>query len=160
MEGGDLVQLSFRDRVEDEHFDSLCALYQSEWWSRDRSRDEIRRMLSHSDLIFVVLRFDEVVGFARVLTDRVFKALILDVIVALSLRGQGIGRLLMERVLAHPELAEVRHMELYCLPEMRGFYRRWGFSHELGELGLMRRQARVLGAGEEASGQGPGARGE
>lgn len=37
-------------------------------------------------------------AFARILTDYVYKALILDVIVEPAYRGRGLGRLLMESI--------------------------------------------------------------
>jgi hypothetical protein len=45
----------------------------------------------------------------------------------------------MERLVSHPDLARVKHFELYCLPELIPFYERWGFSTEVGEIVLMRR---------------------
>ncbi len=80
-------------------------------------------------------------GFARVLTDRVFKAFIFDLIVVPEHRGRGLGEALMRRILDRPDLAAVRHFELYCLPEMAPLYERLGFSAEVGGILLMRRVA-------------------
>lgn len=98
-------------------------------------------MLQHSDFVFAIAATDtqELLAFARVLTDRVFKALVLDVIVHPDQRSTGLGSLLMEHIIAHPVLSRVRHIELYCLPEHHAFYRRHGFSSEIGKLRLMRR---------------------
>ena len=81
----------------------------------------------------------ELVAFARVLTDYTYKALIFDVIVAESQRGEGLGKRLMDEILDHPRLADVDQFELYCLEEMTEFYERWDFTDELGDLRLMRR---------------------
>jgi len=81
------------------------------------------------------------VAFARVLTDRAFKALILDVIVAEDLRGEGLGRALVERIICHPDLEQVRHLKLYCLPDLVPFYERWGFSTDVSGAVLLRRNA-------------------
>jgi len=69
----------------------------------------------------------------------VYKALILDVIVDVAYRGRELGRILMDTILQHPALRSVRHFELYCLPELMPFYRKWGFTDELGTLRFMRR---------------------
>jgi len=45
----------------------------------------------------------------------------------------------MDWIVEHPDLRAVRHFELYCLPELRGFYERWGFSSDVGGIVLMRR---------------------
>jgi predicted GNAT family N-acyltransferase len=99
-------------------------------------------MLEHSDFVFALCTEpeDRLVGFARVLTDRVFKVLIFDVIVATDRRDEGLGRQLMDRILQHPDLRDVRHMELYCLPEMVPFYEKWGFSTDVSGVCLMRRR--------------------
>jgi GNAT superfamily N-acetyltransferase len=82
------------------------------------------------------------VAFVRVLTDGVFRALIFDVIVAPDFRNRGLGTKLMETIREHPQLRDVRHLELYCLPEMAPFYERWGFSSNLGGLVLIQSEHR------------------
>jgi len=121
----------------------LHALYQNEWWTRGRELEDIRQMLAHSYCVFALedARTSELVAFARVLTDRTYKVLIFDVIVAPSCRDHGLGRLLMEAILGHPDLAQVRHFELYCLPELAAFYERWGFTTDVGGVQLMRLDA-------------------
>lgn len=119
----------------------LCALYQDEWWSRDRSIEQVRRLVEHSDFLFGYRdpESNELMAFARVLSDRVFKALIFDVIVAPRCRGTGLGRTLIETILGHPILAGVKHVELYCLPDLVPFYRKLGFTDIVGGVLLMRR---------------------
>lgn len=119
----------------------LHALYQSEWWTRGRTLEETQRVVRHSDIIVAFCENDakRLVAFTRVLTDYVFKALVFDVIVAESYRGTGLGSKLIDAVVNHSELKAVRHIELYCLPELMPFYQKWGFTAELGELRFMRR---------------------
>jgi len=126
----------------EEQLRQLHALYQHEWWTKGRTIDEVRRMLAHSPYVFGLCDPDtqQLVAFARVLTDRAFEAFIFDVIVAPSYRSQGVGEALLDRVLAHPDLASVQHFELYCLPELIPFYARWGFSPDAGGVVLLRRQ--------------------
>jgi GNAT superfamily N-acetyltransferase len=75
-----------------------------------------------------------------VLTDWRYRAYVYDVIVAPDWQGRGLGRVLMDALLAHPRLVAVETIELSCQPEMVAFYRRWGFSDELGGSLLMRRR--------------------
>ena len=83
---------------------------------------------------------NELQAFARVLTDYVFKAVVFDVIVSEKYRGQGLGKELMRLVQNHVELQDVKHFELYCLPEMVGFYKELGFTDELENLVFMRKE--------------------
>jgi GNAT superfamily N-acetyltransferase len=119
----------------------LHELYRYEWWSGGRDLPAIQVALRHSDFLFgfVAASDERLVAFARVLTDRIFKATIFDVIVARDHRGRGLGRALIERVLAHPDLAAVRHVELYCRPELMPLYEQFGFTAVPADVCLMRR---------------------
>jgi predicted GNAT family N-acyltransferase len=101
----------------------------------------VTRMLAGSDLIVALVdpADDRPVGFARVLTDDTYLALILDVVVAADRRCSGLGAMLLDAILSQPRLAAVRGVELVCQPELFGFYRRWGFTEEVGRSRLMRR---------------------
>jgi len=120
----------------------LHSLYEGEWWSKGRTLDDTRRCVAGSQVCFAIIDgTDRLVAFARVLTDFVFKALVFDVIVAPECRGEGLGDRVMTSVLQHDRLRQVRHVELYCLPEMLDYYRRLGFSEQVGAVRLMRRVA-------------------
>jgi hypothetical protein len=46
----------------------------------------------------------------------------------------------MNHILQHPSLQHVRHIELYCKPEVERFYESFGFSKDTGEIYFMRRE--------------------
>lgn len=121
--------------------EDLWGLYQEEWWTRGRTLADVRAMLAQSGVVLGLQDQDtgRLAGFARVLTDGVYKALILDVIVAEAWRGAGVGRRLLDAVLSHPALVGVAHFELYCLEEMVPFYEQWGFALPGGGLRFMRK---------------------
>jgi len=129
------------DRLDGDLPEQLHRLYLEEWWTNRRELDDVRRMLEGSDVVigFVDEESGVLAGFARVLTDDVYKALVLDVIVDERYRGTGLGARLMDEVVDHPRLRDVAHFELYCRPELVSFYERWGFTNELGVLQFMRR---------------------
>jgi len=131
------------DGLTDDHVDDLLRLYRNEWWTAEREREDVVQMLDGSDEVVAFVDRDSggLVAFARVLTDYAYKALVLDVIVAESHRGEGLGDRLLEALVDHPRLADVEHVELYCLGEMVAFYERWGFTDDLGDLRLMRRDS-------------------
>ena len=125
--------------LSDKHLVQLHQLYQQEWWSEQRSLDDTRNGIAGSQLCMgLVTPQDELVGFARVLTDYTFKAFIFDLIVRKDLRDQGLGKQLLTLIQTHDKLRRVNHFELYCLPEMAAFYAAQGFTTELGGLQLMR----------------------
>ena len=136
-----MTSYRFVERIDDRLHADLMELYRHEWWTDTRSEEDVVRMLAHTDLVVGVCADPkgQLVGFARVLTDRAFKALILDVIVAQAHRRTGLGQRLIQHVLDHPMLAQVEHIELYCRPELIPFYEQWGFSTTPADVNLMRK---------------------
>lgn len=65
-------------------------------------------------------------GFGRVLTDYTFRAHLADVFICDAFRGLGLGKALVETILAHPELATVIHWTLVTA-DAQGLYARYGF---------------------------------
>ena len=125
----------------EDHIGQLHQLYQGEWWCRTRTLLETKQCVAGSQVcIGLTTRDDQLVGFARVLTDYIFKAFIFDVIIASEERNKGLGDQLLFLVKHHPDLRKVRHFELYCLPGMSPFYQRHGFSTDTGDIKLMRYQ--------------------
>ena len=118
----------------------LHAFFLREWWTEDRSLEETRCCVEGSQIrTGFTDGAGNLIGFVRVITDYTFKALIFDVIVAEAHRGTGLGDRLIELVLEHPDLANVKHFELYCRPDVQGLYERHGFSGEVGGVRLLRR---------------------
>jgi GNAT superfamily N-acetyltransferase len=153
MSPGKLDQL---DVIDAGRLPQLLELFAGQWWTAGRGPDEVRGMLAGSDIVVGLRRRDDdqLVAFARVLTDFTYLAIVLDVIVASAVRGRGVGALLMEAVLARPGVADVANVELVCQPGVQAFYHRWGFTERVGASRLMRRTSdqRLL------SGEPPGYR--
>ena len=121
------------------HIQELHKLYQNEWWTKDRTMDETTSCVKGSQICLgLVDEHNTLQGFARVLTDYTFKALIFDLIVADSSRNKGLGNQLMSLIKNHPDLQNVKHFELYCLPDMFDFYEKHGFTSDVGDIKLMR----------------------
>ncbi|WUJ68449.1 GNAT family N-acetyltransferase [Kribbella soli] len=135
------ADLTIQTEVPPSRIPELTDLMRTAWWMSDRTPAEVARLLEHSDIVTTVSLADRLVGFARVLTDYTHLALVLDVIVDESHRGSGLGAALLDAVVNHPELVDVRSLELVCQPELIPFYRRWGFTDQVGGSTLMRRTA-------------------
>lgn len=139
----ELSEVGLEDSVGADRLEQLMQLFAAEWWTADRSPRDVTAMLAASDLVFALIEqpTDQLVGFARVLTDGVYLAVVLDVMVRADARGTGAGRMLLDAVVGHPRLAEVRSVELICQPELVPFYRQWGFTENVGRSRLMRRSS-------------------
>ncbi len=108
----------------------LHRLYKNEWWTRDRTLKDTESVVKNSSIVIGITDNDNnLIAFARVLSDYTFKALIFDVIVDHNFRGDGLGKKIMKLVLEHKDLRNVRSFELYCLEDMIDFYDNLGFKY-------------------------------
>ena len=129
-----IIESFTEDQIKEIH-----NLYKNEWWTKKRSFEDTKLCISGSQICIGVVDDNQILyGFARVLTDYIFKALIFDIIVSPDHRDKGIGKQLLLHIKNHPKLNKVKHFELYCLPEMFPFYENFGFSSDVGEIKLMR----------------------
>jgi len=113
------------ERVED-----VMALFADTDWAAHRTREDIVHMMANTQVLVGLqpAGSDSFVGFARALSDGRYKAVIEDVVVAAGVRNLGVGHVLMAAVMAHPVVATVEEVELYCHPDRLRFYRDAGFS--------------------------------
>ena len=81
------------------------------YWAIGRSRAVVEKSIANS-LCFGVYDGDRQMGFARVVTDYATFAWLCDVFVDAAYRGQGIGKRLVETVVAHPGLQGMRNFVL------------------------------------------------
>ncbi|HAN73430.1 MAG TPA: GNAT family N-acetyltransferase [Planktothrix sp. UBA8407] len=108
----------------------LEQLYKLGWWSHQRTLEDIQKMLTHSDIIIGLIddQTQKLIGFTRILTDYIYRAMIWDVLVESSYQNQGLGKQLINEILTHRDLQEVELFLLICLPEMVDFYDKLGFN--------------------------------
>ena len=135
------VEVRVTDSFPAELLPDLMALFAGQWWTKGRQVDDVAAMLAHADLVATVTdtATGTLLGFARVITDFTYVAVLLDVIVAEDSRGAGLGAALMNALVNHPRLAAVESLELSCQQDLEEFYARWGFTSRVGGSRLMRR---------------------
>lgn len=70
---------------------------------------------------------DEQIGFARVLTDKVVFAYLMDVLIFEPFKGKGLGKMLVKYILEHPDIKNVFTVALKT-KDAHGLYAPLGFS--------------------------------
>jgi GNAT superfamily N-acetyltransferase len=104
------------------------------YWARGRSLETVQRSIENS-LCFGVLAPDgQQVGFARVVTDYATFAWLCDVYVLESERGKGLGKWLVQSVVAHPLLQGLRNFIL-STRDAHELYRKYGGFEALADPG-------------------------
>ena len=129
-------------QLNDNQIKQLHEHYQQEWWTKDRTLKQTQKIIKNSNIIIgMVDENNNLIAFVRVLTDFTIKALILDLIVDHDYRDKGLGKELLMLIKNYSDLKEVKHLELYCLPKMEGYYKQFAFK-SVEELSFMRMEKR------------------
>lgn len=96
------------------------------YWAKGVPREVLRRALKNS-LCFGVFGPDgSQVGFARVITDSATFAYLADVFIVDEHRGAGLSKCLMQNIVEHPRLANLRRFVL-ATRDAHGLYEQFGF---------------------------------
>ncbi len=99
-------------------------LSQTSYWAQGRPLDVVVRSIEHS-LCFGVYDGDRQVGFARVVTDYATFAWLCDVFILESHRGRGLGKWMIECIVACPDLQGLRSF-LLATRDAHDLYRGYG----------------------------------
>ncbi len=107
--------------------DKLCQLMKvSAFWACDRTTEDWAIALHHSHPIISVWDQDHLIGFARATSDGIYRAAIWDVVIHPDYRGEGLGRKLVQTLLAHPHMSRVERVSLMTTHQ-QSFYEGIGF---------------------------------
>lgn len=111
-----------RDRLD---ISLVHGFLSTSYWAAGRPRAVVEKSIRHS-LCFGAYCDGRQVAFARLVTDRAVFAYLADVFVIPEYRRRGISKLLLETILAHPELEDVRLFRL-ATRDAHGLYEQYGF---------------------------------
>jgi GNAT superfamily N-acetyltransferase len=106
--------------------DAVHAFLRRSFWAEGIPRDLVEKSIANS-LCFGLFDGGSQVGFARVVTDRATYAYLCDVYTLESHRDLGLGKWLIEAVMAHPDLQNLRRFQLVTR-DAHGLYARHGFA--------------------------------
>lgn len=164
------VQFCVHDGTSQSQCSSMCpskidlhqlqVLFQTTaFWARDRQIDDLKVALENSKPI--VSAWDtggaicpeeaRLVGFARATSDGIYRATIWDVVVHPDYQGAGLGRKLVETILAHPHVSRVERVYLMTTKQ-QAFYRRIGFEENQTTTMVLFRQSELAEGADCAGG--------
>lgn len=105
------------------------ALFETTGWNSTYlvNAADLERALGHSHFIVAAYEETKLVGVGRVVSDGVLYAMIYDMIVAPSHQGQGIGTMILSRLIDKCHAAGIREIQLFSAKGKTLFYQKRGF---------------------------------
>jgi GNAT superfamily N-acetyltransferase len=101
-------------------------LSEEAYWSQGMPRAVFDKAIASSTSV-AAYAGDRLAGFARVVTDGATFAWLCDVFVLPEHRGKGVSKMLMDAVMARPDLGAVRNFML-ATRDAHGLYAKYGFA--------------------------------
>jgi GNAT superfamily N-acetyltransferase len=96
------------------------------YWAAGRTTEEVQTTIDHS-FCFGIYLDGEQIGFARVITDYVVFAYLMDVFIDESHRGKGYSSILIEAMMKEPQLQQVKIWRL-ATSDAHYLYEKFGFT--------------------------------
>ncbi|QYO65956.1 GNAT family N-acetyltransferase [Leptolyngbya sp. 7M] len=101
-------------------------LREESYWAKERTLEQTRTAIEHS-ICFGVYDDDRQIGFARVVSDKATFAYLGDVFIVEEYRGKGLSKVLMQKIIEHPELQGLRRWIL-ATADAHGLYEQFEFA--------------------------------
>ena len=119
--------IRFCDRSTDLDLQQLQSLFnRSAFWAIDRKIEDLKIAIDRSEPVVSAWDATQLVGFARATSDGIYRATIWDVVIDCDYQRLGLGRRLVETVLAHSCMQRVERIYL-TTTHQQSFYQRLGF---------------------------------
>lgn len=95
------------------------------YWAAGRTIAEVQTTINHS-FCFGIYLDEKQIGFARVITDYVVFAYLMDVFITEEHRGKGYSSILIQNMMEEPKLKEVKIWRL-ATSDAHFLYKKFGF---------------------------------
>ncbi len=100
-------------------------LSKESYWAKERTEEQTKTAIENS-ICFGAYSNARQIGFARVVSDKATFAYVGDVFIIEEFRGRGISKLLVDEIIAHPELQGLRRWIL-ATRDAHGVYEKFEF---------------------------------
>lgn len=123
----DCSHIQFCDCKSKIDLNQLQALFElGTFWAQNRNVEDLNVAIANSEPVISVWDRERLIGFARGISDGIYRAIIWDVVIHPEYRGAGLGRKLVETVLSHPHMNRVERVYLMTTHQQE-FYEQIGF---------------------------------
>ncbi len=99
---------------------------QNAFWAKNRNKNQIREMLRHSSVIVTIWSKTTLIGFGRATTDKVYRAVLWDIVISKKSQRLGLGKIIIEALLNDKNIKSVERVYLMTT-NSTDFYKQLGF---------------------------------
>lgn len=121
------IQFRYTETFPPSQLEQVCDLFErAAFWAKTRTPEEMAQAIAHSHPVVTAWDSDRLIGFSRATSDGIFRATVWDVVIHPDYQGFGLGRRLVETLIAHPHMNKVERTYLMTTHQ-QSFYERIGF---------------------------------
>ena len=131
--------LYYSTQQSDMDLDLIFNFIKNSYWGNLRTYEEQKIALENT-LNFGLFKDDKQIGYARVMTDRVFFAYLLDVFVVQDQQGKGYAKILIDHILNDDRIKNVDRWML-ATKDAHSLYEKFGFESVKSPEKLMDRMS-------------------
>jgi len=95
-------------------------------WAKNRNRSHIKEMLANSNVIITLWENNHLIGFGRATTDKVYRAVLWDIVISKNVQRIGLGKIILEALINDKQIKSVEKIYLMTTNSQE-FYRQLGF---------------------------------
>ncbi|GAA3610048.1 GNAT family N-acetyltransferase [Flavivirga amylovorans] len=115
----------FSSETNDMDLNLIYTFIKNSYWGESRTLEEQKKAMENT-INYGLFHNGNQIAYARVMTDKVFFAYLLDVFVIEDYQGKGYSKLLIDKILNFPELKNVDKWML-ATKDAHKLYERFGF---------------------------------
>ena len=117
----------FSSNKDDMDFELVYSFIKNSYWGTLRTKEE-QKIAMDNTINFGLFHTEKQIAYARVMTDKVFFAYLLDVFVIEEYQGKGYSKLLLDNILSYPELKNIDKWML-ATKDAHKLYTKFGFTN-------------------------------
>ena len=101
-------------------------------WAKHRSKKDIKKMLSSSQVVVSAWKDQSLIGFGRATSDKVYRAVLWDIVVERSEQNFGIGKRIINSLISHKLISNVEKIYIMTT-KFEQFYSKMGFNYTINQ---------------------------
>jgi len=105
---------------------------QNTLWAKDRTINQIKKMLANSNVIITLWSNHNLVGFGRATTDQVYRAVLWDIVISKDVQRIGLGKVIVEELLKDKKIISAEKIYLMTT-DSKDFYKQLGFKVNINQ---------------------------